>query len=264
MPAVLSREQRVVKAEVARQKRIRAARDRLEVFIEECARDENGRPIQLAPIHRAWIWHIGYCWERGLYALILAPFGSGKSTTFAAPLAAWLVGKNVQARIQVVSNGDPIAKRRVASIRQILESPSYREIFPQVRRGPKWSDHELFVERDGHDPNPTLLARGVVTQGVGSRSDATIFDDVVDELNCADENRRNKIKSLVQNTWLSRLDQKEGRVLWIATPWHVDDATHMMMSDSRTCTLIQRVSADLLHYDQEVVNAGPDYLPRAA
>lgn len=263
MPA-LSHEQRVIKAEVARQKRIRAARDQLEVFIEECARDENGRSIQLAPLHRAWIWHIGYCWERGMYALILAPFGSGKSTTFAVPLAAWLIGKNQQSRIQVVSNGEPMAKRRVSSIRQLLESPSYKEIFPNVRRGSKWADHELFVSREGHDPNPSILARGVSTQGVGSRSDATIFDDVCDEMNVSSEARRNKIKGLISNTWMSRLDQIEGRLLWIATPWHVDDATHMMMADSRTCTLIQRVSADLLHYDQEVINAGSDYLPRAA
>ena len=263
MPAAAAapktREEKIASIEAAHQKRIRLARDRLEVFIEMCGRDENGRHIELAPIHRAWVWHVAYCWERGLRAVILAPFGSGKSSTLAVPLAAWLIGRNVQARLQVVSNGDPYAKRRVGSVKQIIETPTYREIFPHVRPGLKWSDHEFFVRREGHSIDPTLLARGVTTQGVGSRSDATIFDDVCDQLNTADENRRTKVKRIVRDTWLSRLDQIEGRVLWIATPWHVDDATHDQIQDKQCCTLIQRVAADLESYSQEVINAGPDY-----
>jgi hypothetical protein len=58
---------------------------------------------------------------------------------------------------------------------------------------------------------------------------------------------------------LSRLDEARGRVLWIATPWHVDDATQDQIGDKRSCTLIQRVGSTLEQYDQEVVNAGSDY-----
>ena len=263
MPAAAAqtREEKIAHVEALHQKRVRMARDRLDVFTEMCGRDENGKRVELAPIHRAWVWHVAYCWDRGLQAIILAPFGSGKSSTLAVPLAAWLIGLNPQIRMQVVSNGDPYAKRRVSSVKQIIETPAYQEIFPDVRKGAKWSDHEFFVKREGHAADPTLLARGVVTQGVGSRSDATIFDDVCDELNTADESRRNKIKGLVRNTWMSRLDQEEGRLLWIATPWHVDDATNMMIEDKRSCTLIQRVAQNLEEYTQEVINAGSDYIP---
>lgn len=255
----LSRGQLIASAQGTYQQRLRMARDRLDIFIEMCARDQDGKQIRLAPIHRAWVWHVAYCWDRGLRAIILAPFGSGKSTTFAVPLAAWLLGKNQQARLQVISNGDEYAKQRVASAKQILESPTFKDIFPHIRKGVKWGEHTLFVKREGHDPNPSLAAHGVATMGVGTRSEATIFDDVCDELNVSNEDRRKKIKGFVSNTWMSRLDPIEGRVLWIATPWHVDDATAEQINHPLSCTLIQRVGEDFKHYDQEVVNAGADY-----
>src|SRR3954469_13040138 len=97
------------------EKRVRSARERLDVFTEMCARDEHGGPIELGAIHRMWINHVDYCWERGLHAMILPPFGSGKSTTCAVPLTSWLIGRDPQLRIQVVCSADPLARRRVSA-----------------------------------------------------------------------------------------------------------------------------------------------------
>lgn len=252
-------------AACAHLRRIQAARDGLGAFVEVCGADENGNQIELPEIHKSWIQHVHYCWERGLRSIILAPFGSGKSSTLACPLVAFLIGRNPQLRIQVVCSGDPLARRRVSAIRQILGSPAYGEVFPGVQRsGRRWSDQEFFMERRGHDVNPSVLARGVSCRGGGSRSDVTVFDDVCDQLNSTYEDRRRNVKELINGTWLSRLDEAQGRLLWVATPWHVDDATQMMINDTRSCTLIQRVSANLTQYDQEVINAGSDYEGLAA
>lgn len=253
--------QKVIHAEALYNKRVRTARDELATFIETCARNEAGHHINLHQMHLAWIWHVDYCWSRGLRAMILSPFESGKSSTLAVPLAAWLVGKNPQARLKFVCNTDDSAILRVGATKVVMETPDYQAVFPGVRRGLKWSSREVFVDRRGGSIDPTLHARGVKSTGVGGRADYIIFDDVNDQKNTESEAQRKLIKGLVRSTWLSRLDQPTGRALWIATPWHFDDSTHDLWHDPLWCTLVVRVRPpDFEHYELEVFNAGEDYL----
>jgi len=256
------RSQQATLAEAMYWQRVRRARTDLATFIELCARNEDGGPIELDYMHRAWVWHLSYCWSRGKRCLIMSPFGGGKSSALAVPLAAWLVGCNVQIRIKFVSNADDYAAKRVGAAKAIIESTAYRQVFPNVVRGKKWGETEIFVRRKGNAIDPTIQARGVLTAGIGTRADVIIFDDVCDLKNTTEDAQRNKVKETIRSTWLSRLDQVEGRALWIATPWHPDDATNDMMTDPLWCTLIQRfVPPDLDWLDQEVVNADEgDYL----
>lgn len=247
-----------------RRRRVREeARENLGAFIEFAARDaESNAPIQLDYIHRQWLWHLNYCWSHRKRAAILAPFGSGKSSGLAVPLAAWLIGRDPQIRMKFVSNIDESAKQRVGAVRMMIETPSFREVFPDLTRGDIWANYKLQVGRHGNAIDPTLHARGVLTTGIGARADALIFDDVCDQKNTEDQEQRRKVKQRVRATWLSRLDSSRSsyRALWIATPWHIDDATADIMQDSLWCTLIQRVNkTTLLAYDQEVINAGDDY-----
>lgn len=249
----------VIQARAAFEERARLARSNLVHYIEFAGKSEEGNPIELDYIHRAWVHHVTYCWSRGLYAGIMAPFGSGKSSTLAVPLTTYLIGHNQQIRIKFVANSDDYAERRVGAAKAIMETVEYQLAFPAVRPGDLWTNHELEVVRKMGPIDPTLQARGVLTTGVGTRADVIIFDDVVDQLNSEQGGIRRKVKEFVRRTWLSRLDQAAGRALWICTPWDLDDATYDLMHDSRWCFLVQRVAKDHLHYEQEVFNAGPDY-----
>lgn len=256
------RSNRATQAEAMYWQRIRRARVDLATFIELCARNEDGGPMELDFMHRSWIYHLNYCWSRGLRCMILSPFGGGKSSALAVPLAAWLVGKNPQIRLKFVSNSDDYAKLRVAAAKAIIESLEYQLVFPDIRRGRMWGGTEFQVKRQGFALDPTMQAKGVLSAGVGSRADVILFDDICDQKNTYEQAQRNRTKELVRSTWLSRLDQVEGRALWIATPWHPDDATNDMMHDPLWCTLIQRVvPPDLDHLEEEVLNATEaDYL----
>src|SRR5262249_33579099 len=140
-----------------------------------------------------------------------APFGHGKSAGLLVPLIAWLVGRDPQSRIKVVSAGDTNAAKRLGAAKQIMESPDYREVFPDVRRGHKWTDHEIFVRRAGSAIDPTLEARGVETNAVGQRADVILFDDVVNDMNSMEQQQRAKVKDRTHVKWLSRLDPVRGR-----------------------------------------------------
>lgn len=241
-----------------RLQRCEAAGKDLRAFIQLAVQDDRGRPLEIAPLHEAWLQHLSYCEKHRLHCMILAPFGHGKSSSLAVPLIAWSLGRDPGTRAKIITNDDGNAVRRVMGVARIMESPIYGRIFPWFKRGSKWTDHELYVERRGHALDPSVQARGVSGTGIGTRADLLVFDDVVDQRNSMDPAQRKKVTDLVEQTWLSRLSP-QGRVLYIATPWHLDDATHNFMQRQGWCALVQRVSADCSSIDQEVLGAGADY-----
>jgi hypothetical protein len=231
--------------------RFKRAREDKIAFMESLGRNNEGQAIRLAEIHRQWLRHIDYCWKRRLRAIILAPFGHGKSTVM-VPLIAWLIGQDTNRRVKVITNDDSSSSQRVSAVKRIIESPGYRNIFKDVRRGGKWTDHELYVRRHGNSIDPTLHARGVFSTGIGGRADIEVFDDVVDQKNSNDSGQRKRVLDFVEQTWLNRLEPT-GKALFIGTVWHAGDSYHVLKEKPGYCTLIQRVSNDCTCIEQEVV-----------
>lgn len=258
---VISQNQKAIllrKAMAERTQRLRTARGSLSQFITSVVMDDHGSPLELSDMHMSWLRHIEYCWSKNLKPIVLAHFGSGKSSTLAVPVVAWLLGNNPGLRCKLICNDDSSAMRRVSGIAKIIESHSFKAIFPAIERGTKWTDHELFLRRSGHALDPSVQARGVLTTGIGGRADLLVFDDVVDQRNSLDESQRKKVADLIDQTWLSRLEP-DAKVLYVATLWHLDDATHHLMQRKGWCCLKQQVSQDCQTIDQEVLGADDDY-----
>lgn len=413
---MISPQHRLALAKVAH--RLRAARTDLPTFIETCVKDDHGKAISLAPLHRQWMAHVEYCWARDLRAIVLAPFGHGKcqpasakiqmadgsqvpiaqleglwsrvlafdadamngpddhvfkpakarafangvrkvlriclnnsrcievteehplfrrtaliggfarvcsarwvmakklrvgdslacaenhaeirsaksmrltwgevvsiddvgeqptfglevpgletyvtgdvivhnTSSFAVPLLAWILGRDPNKRIKVVTNDDASATKRVNFVKQVVESGTYKQVFPGITRGEKWTDHELYLKRLGHAVDPSIHARGIFTTGIGGRADICLFDDVVDQSNSLDAEMRLKVLNRLEQTWLTRLEP-DGHVLYIGTLWHMDDATHHLMHRPGWCTLIQRWPDDCVRLEQELLGAVDD------
>ena len=183
------------------------------------------------------------------------------SSSLAVPLCSWLMGRDITTRIKIITNDDPSAVKRVGACKRTIESPAYRQVFPEVRRGDRWTDHELYLRRSGYSTiDPSLHARGVNTTGIGARADYEIFDDVVDQKNAMDPAQRKKVLDLMEGTWLNRLEPT-GRALAIGTAWHQGDAHHILMHRPGWCTLIHRVSLDCSCIEQEVLGATDGLYP---
>jgi hypothetical protein len=174
--------------------------------------------------------------------MIMAPFNSGKTSTMGIPICGYLIGQNPQIRIKIVCANDDMAKLRVASVKALIDSYAYKKVFPGIKRGQKWDTQDAFVDRQGFSTDPTIQARGVLTEGIGSKCDIMLMDDVC--------------------TWMSRLDGDEARALAFATAWSSDDYSNDLLNDRRWCTLVQRVQMpDLEHYEQEVHGQGLEDYP---
>jgi len=243
--------------------RFRKARNSIEQFIPLVVRDDHGDPLILAEMHNQWFAHVRYCWENNYHAIIMAHFGSGKSSSLAVPLVCFALGHDQNLRVKVVTNDDSSARKRVNACKRVLESQAYRNVFTLVQRGDKWTEHELYLCRKGSAIDPTVQARGVMSTGIGSRADIIVFDDVCDQRNSTDVLQRNKVLSVVEETWLSRLEP-DGHVLLIGTPWHISDAAHNLMRRSGWCSLVQKVSEDCTCIEQEVIGAAAPGYPIVA
>lgn len=183
------------------------------------------------------------------------------TSTLVVPLCSWLMGRDITTRIKIVTNEDNAASERLMACKRTVESNSFRQVFPTVRRGDRWNNHELFLKRAGYSTiDPTLHARGIWTTGVGSRADYMFFDDVVDQKNSTDPAQRKKVLQFVEGTWLNRLEPT-GHVLGIGTAWHQGDANHVLIHRPGWCTLIHRVSADCTSIEQEVLGARDGQYP---
>lgn len=256
--AALTPQQQHVLAAAHMEKRRQTCRTNLTEFIRAVGRNEQGQPLQLSPMHLAWHRHVDYCWTHGLKCMILAHFGSGKSSALLTPLAAMSLGVDPQTRIKIISNSDDSARRRVNSAKQMIGSPTYKWIYPEIKQGAKWTDSEIYIQRKGASLDPSIHARGVDTKGIGGRADILLFDDVCDQINTSTEDQRRKVINAVEQTWLTRLEPgNSGRVLWIATPWHVSDATAALMQTPGWCTLVQKCAPDCTHFTQDVLGALP-------
>lgn len=232
---------RILRAWAALERRKQQARDDLSVFASTVCLNQEGKPLDLSWVgHHQWYRHLSYCWTNNLRCMIVAPMNHGKTQSLIGPLVAWLIGNNPQNRIKVVCASDAAAAERVNSIKDLIETPTYREVFPGVKPGGKWTAHELYVKRKGIAVDPTLHARGVETRGMGSRADVIVFDDVCDVNNSAEPAQREKIRNRVLQLWLTRIEAGSPQVCWVGTPWHVDDATHHLMNTPGWGVLVQK------------------------
>lgn len=219
----------------------------LDAFGALVIKDQDGSPVELAAIHKTWSYFVPWCWERNLYAGLLAPWRHGKTTLCTIRLALWELGINPESRVRIVSADDDEAILRVSAIRRYLMSPEYRWVFPHVRpsRTGDWSKHRLFVERNSPGPDPSLEAAGVFTGEAGGGNDLIIFDDVVTYQNSIlRPSLRGAVYDTLSAVWLRRVEP-DTRIVAVGTTWHADDATQRLRKQGgRWRWLIQGISED--------------------
>jgi phage terminase large subunit-like protein len=80
---------------------------------------------------------------------LLAPRGSAKSTVLGL-FAAWTIGNHAleQMPLQILylSYSLNAARAKSSTIKTIIESPEYQEVFPQVKKGDRWSDQYWSID----------------------------------------------------------------------------------------------------------------------
>lgn len=208
----------------------------INLFIEYVIKDEkHGKKIKQDVVHLAMQEHIDYCFSRNLLCGILAPWGHGKTGQILAR-GLFELGLNQNTRIKILCNNDSTAKARLKVMGQYIDKDKdLHLIFPDLLPADKqnWNAHELTCVRDTIAKDATIQCYGVLSSGIGGRTDLLIADDVMDMRNCILQPKlKNQIIETFFNTWISRADGIDFRVIYIATIWTDDDLSSCLLKNS--------------------------------
>lgn len=133
---------------------------------------------------------------------ILAPRGAAKSTWIAL-FVAWVIGHNPGIRIIYVSYSESVALSRSRLIKRIIESPKYREVFPWILPGKRWSDTDWEIRKDfanvtDLDADFTLYAVGITGSINSRRSDLIVGDDLIKSSKSIEQQ---EVREKITNNW---------------------------------------------------------------
>lgn len=221
----------IVRDRVVTPLRRKLCREDVNYFIEYVVTDpETGGPAKQQSFHKEWQVLI----DENKRVLIVAPRGHGKTVQVVARIV-WEIGRNHNIRIKVIGSTDEKAKEILGLVKAMIKSsPKVKEIFPDLEIDDEQGDTKgaFFVKRSIQQRDATVEAAGVLSAGAGGRADILICDDVVDMKNAIiNPSMREQVCRVVRETWFS-LVAATGKIVWIATPYHVLDATYSLKNDS--------------------------------
>jgi hypothetical protein len=194
---------------------------------------------------------------------LLAPRGSAKSTVLGL-FTAWAIGVHTTAKkplqILYLSYTVDIARSKSATIKRIIESKKYQEVFPTVKllknvtSNEYWSiDHKFAGIDTTGDEQFTLCAAGLKGSVTSKRSHLCIIDDPIKS---SSDISNPDIRKMMQDNWNAVIAPTmfEGaRAICLGTRFRHDDihATTFNASHNWMQIVLPAVTADPVTGDEE-------------
>lgn len=224
-----------------------------------CIKDERRRqPVILAPHQRLGLEFMDYH-KRGV---MIWPINHSKTTNG----IAWALRKildNPSSRGAIISATQAQASKILRVIKAYIEEddefkslatdPETGEV--RVRRGEKWTDSLIIVDRPPGIKDPTVVAVGIDGGLPGARLDWVLVDDLLNFENTRTKDQRDKIFTWFDSTAISRLEP-DGQLMVMNSAWHPDDVLHRL-EKLGWATLRMQVTGDIyLKDDVDMLAAG--------
>jgi len=179
---------------------------------------------------------------------LLAPRGSAKSTVLGL-LTAWAIGIHTQAglplQILYLSYTVDIARSKSATIKRIIESKRYQEVFPKVRllknvtSNEYWSiDHKFAGIDTTGEEQFTLCAAGLKGSVTSKRSHLVMIDDAIKS---AADIANPDIRKTMQENWNAVIAPtmfEGGRAICLGTRFRHDDIHSTTFNEQNNWTQI--------------------------
>lgn len=163
------------------------------------------------------------------HQLVLLPRDHGKSAMVAYRVV-WELTKNPTLRVLYISSTQNLATKQLKFIKDILESDTYRDLFPEMVNKyesdrEKWTESEISIDhplrKQESVRDPSIFTAGLTTGITGLHCDIAVLDDVVVDDNAYTDDGRNKVRS--QASYLASIGGTDS-VLWaVGTRYHPND-----------------------------------------
>lgn len=166
-------------------------------------------------LHREVIAWLEESWNAGRRELLLLVFRDSGKSTLVGLFAAWLLLRQSNLRILVLSAEQALARKLVRNVKRIIERhPLTGGLRPERRD--QWSAEQFTVRRSAEWRDPSMLARGLGANITGCRADIVICDDVEVPANADTAGKREELRER-----LAEIDYvlvPDGTQLYIGTP----------------------------------------------
>ncbi len=173
--------------------------------------------LQTPQLHTQIARWLEDCWDRRRTRLLLMVFRNAGKSTLVGLFCAWLLMRNPDLRLLVVSAEQSLATRMTRNIRRIIERhPMVKKLLPG--RLTSWAADHLTVDRDRDHRDPSVMARGIGANITGSRADVIVCDDVEVPRNSDTPAKRAELRERLNE--LSFVLSPGGTMLYIGTPHH--------------------------------------------
>ncbi len=219
-------------------------------------------------------WHIdaityqlNKCLEGKKRRLIISqPPRSLKSITVSVAFVAWALGHDPSLNFLCVSYSSELATHFHRQFRQVVKSPWYRALFPNMRLM-RESDLECVTTKNGG--RIALSIGGTVT---GRGADIIIIDDPMKAEDAQSDRKRATVNEWVRSTLFSRLnDKRKGVIILVMQRLHQNDLAGTLIEDGGWSRLnlpaialvTERIGlgGDLYHYRREGLALHPTREP---
>lgn len=138
------------------------------------------------PMHFEWEQLLQNAYGKHHRILLLAPRGAAKSERVTINYPSWMIGRNHELRISIVSTPQDKAISFLSKIAtRIEEDKFYRSVFGNLKPiSPKlWRTDAITVKREHISKDPSISAVGSMGQAVSKRADLVLVDDPLDSEN---------------------------------------------------------------------------------
>ena len=175
----------------------------------------DGQGMKTPDVHTKIMNYLKKIWENGdEKALLMAFRGCGKSTMVGL-FCAWLLLRNPNLRILVLSAESDLAKRMVRTVKRIIEHHSLTAHL-KPKKTEQWAGDCFTVERDLQLREASMQAHGIIGNITGSRADVVICDDVEVPNTSATALKRENLRSRLNE--IDYILVPTGLQLYVGTP----------------------------------------------
>jgi predicted phage terminase large subunit-like protein len=209
-----------------------------------------------APHHREMVEHMLGCIERKESSVILEPRGHAKTTWGNTILLSWLVGKNPNLRIGLISNTAKQSNAFSRAIRWTIQSnDKYRDVFGDLVSPSKWTDVEWLAKDSIHHASKdvTMYSAGALGAIISKRFDLILCDDILDEENTANPEQREKIVTWFWKT-LKPCLVPGGIMLVLGTRWAEEDLYEVLIENNKWPSIVRGA---LIYEESDVAQRKP-------
>ncbi len=192
---------------------------------------EKGEIFTMAPHHLEYfkVWN-----GPEANSLIMAPPGHAKTTSMRGQVV-FEIGQNPCLRCLLLYDTRDKARKEVGLLRIILRSGRFRALYPEVRVLGRVDEKEsstlrfTVVRPNEFSREPTIEGASILGRINGNGYDRIFGDDV-----CPEGVRRHTCtRRDINETWVSVVEERvrgeRPRIRLIATPWHEQDVTGVIM-----------------------------------